>query len=272
MPYVETSAGRVYYQERGAGAPVVLLHATGHDHRDFDGIVDGLAAGHRTIALDWPGHGRSDPIDERFGTAMAFAAVLGEVVERLGLDRAVLIGNSVGGYAAARFALERPDQVAGLVLVNTGGFVDPTPLTRLFCRVLGTPRLARLLWPRLVKSYMKARNELDRAVSERAAEVLGSPAGARVAAGLWRSFAAPDYDLRAEGPRLGKEVVLVWGAKDTVLPMRAARQATAAIPQATLHTFDTGHVVFASDPTGFLGLVEPFVQRTLPARPGVNRP
>jgi hypothetical protein len=54
--------------------------------------------------------------------------------------------------------------------------------------------------------------------------------------------------------------------------MRAARQTRAAIPQATLHTFDTGHVVFASDPTGFLGLVEPFVDRILQTEPGAGRP
>lgn len=260
MSFVETSAGRVFYQERGSGTPIVLLHAATHDHRDFDAVVEALSTAHRTIAIDWPGHGRSDPAHGKFASATGFAEVLAEVVDRLELERMVLIGNSVGGYAAARLALDQPARVAGLVLVNTGGFIVQNVLSSTVCRLLGRPGITRRVLPLLVKGYMKPRAAFDKEVGERAAAVAATVAGARVAAGLWRSFLAPEYDLRAEGPALGGKVLLVWGAKDTVLPMRAARQTQQAIPQATLRTFDTGHVVFASDPTGFLGVVEPFVQ------------
>jgi pimeloyl-ACP methyl ester carboxylesterase len=114
---------------------------------------------------------------------------------------------------------------------------------------------------------MKPRNAFDRAVGERAAAFAGSAAGARVGASVWRSFTAPEYDLRADGPRLAGRVLLMWGAADTALPMRAARQTCDAIPGAPLHTFDTGHVVFASDPAGFLGVVEPFIERVLQTAP-----
>jgi pimeloyl-ACP methyl ester carboxylesterase len=265
MPFVKTSAGRVSYTERGSGTPIVLLHATTHDHRDFDQVAQALSATHRTIAVDWPGHGSSDPATGRFASAMGFAEVLAEVIEELDLSRMVLIGNSVGGYAAARLSLDQPERVAGLVLVNSGGFIEQNLLTRIFCQALGRPAIARRVLPRLVRGYMKPRNPFDRTVTARAVAMAGSVAGARVAAGLWRSFTAPDYDLRAQGARLDGRVLLVWGAKDTVLPMRAARQTQQAIPAATLHTFDTGHVVFASDPVGFLGVVEPFVEQALPA-------
>ncbi|HVV21961.1 MAG TPA: alpha/beta fold hydrolase [Pseudonocardiaceae bacterium] len=257
MPYVETRAGRIHYVQRGAGPAVVLLHATLHDHRDFDRVADPLAAHYRTIALDWPGHGRSDPVDTASPTL--FAGVLADVADRLGLDRAVLVGNSVGGFAAARFALDRPDLVAGLVLVNSGGFTSRSPLTLLACRVLGTPWLTRRLLPPLVPGYMKAHDDFDRDIGVRARARAGTVDGAHVAAGLWRGFASRDYDLRADGPRLRPPVLLVWGARDTILPLRAARRTRRAIPGATLHTLDTGHVVFASDPGGFLDVVEPFV-------------
>jgi pimeloyl-ACP methyl ester carboxylesterase len=61
MPFVTTTAGRVFCEERGSGVPVVLLHATLHDRRDFDPVAGPLATRYRTIAVDWPGHGRSDP-------------------------------------------------------------------------------------------------------------------------------------------------------------------------------------------------------------------
>ncbi len=113
MPFVITSAGRVFYEHRGSGPPVVLLHATLHDHTDFDPVARELAGRYTTIAVDWPGHGQSDPISEgRVADAFLFAEVLADLADLLDLAPAVLIGNSVGGFAAARLA----------------------------CRVLGNPR------------------------------------------------------------------------------------------------------------------------------------
>ena len=63
MTTIQTRAGRVAYREYGSGPTVLLLHATLHDRHDFDPIVETLAQRYRTIAVDWPGHGDSDPID-----------------------------------------------------------------------------------------------------------------------------------------------------------------------------------------------------------------
>src|ERR1700722_8094834 len=131
MPTIQTRAGRVAYRESGSGSTLLLLHATLHDRHDFDPIVETLAKRYRTIAVDWPGHGESDPIDASIEpSAPLFADVLEDVADGLGLSRAVLIGNSVGGFAAARLAINRPESVAGLVLVNAGGFVPWNPLAR----------------------------------------------------------------------------------------------------------------------------------------------
>jgi len=256
MPFVDTSVGRVCYEERGSGAPIVLLHATLHDRHDYDRVVEQLSRDHRTIAIDWPGHGDSDPV--RDVTATRLADVLVEVLDALGVPRAVFVGNSVGGFAAARLAAQAPDRVAGLVLVNTGGFIRPTVATRFVCWLLGAPWRARLLFPSLVPAYMRARGAEDAAVTARVRGRARTPAGARVVAGLWRSFAAPSYDLRSE--TIDVPTLLVWGRRDRVLPMSVARQTQAALGGAgALRTFDTGHVVFASDPDGFAAAVAPFV-------------
>jgi pimeloyl-ACP methyl ester carboxylesterase len=106
---------------------------------------------------------------------------------------------------------------------------------------------------------MKPRNDQDRAISDRVKAVARTADGARVAASLWRSFGARGFDLRAEGPRLGAPTLLVWGARDIILPLKAGRQTHAAIPGSQFRAFDTGHVVFASDPAGFLDLAMPFI-------------
>jgi pimeloyl-ACP methyl ester carboxylesterase len=262
MPSIETRAGRVAYFERGEGTPIVLLHATLHDHRDYDPIIPALARSRRVIAVDWPGHGDSPaPAAPLEAGGMLFADALVDLVEGLELAPAVIIGNSVGGYAAASLAIGHPRRVAALVLVNTGGFVPMNPLSRACCRALGMPWLARRILPRMVGSYMKARSSEDRAIAARAAALARTDQGAATGAALWRSFAAEEYDLRTRGAEVHAPTLIVWGAADTTLPLRIGRATAARIPGSRLESLDAGHVVFSSLPDEFLGIVEPFIAR-----------
>jgi pimeloyl-ACP methyl ester carboxylesterase len=238
----------------------VLLHANLHDRHDYDGVVARLGEYHRTIALDWPGHGESArPASGAPITAQLLAQVLGEFVAALDLEPAVYVGNSVGGFAAARLAIDRPDRVAGLVLVNSGGFIDHGVATRAGARILGTPALNRRIYPRLVYRYMSPRGADDARIAAEVRQRAETAQGARTSAELFRSFTEPSYDLRAEAGRIVAPTLLAWGMRDVVLPPSTARQTLSALPGAVLHAFDTGHVVFASDPEGFVRTVRPFL-------------
>jgi pimeloyl-ACP methyl ester carboxylesterase len=261
MTTIQTRAGRVAYRELGSGPTVLLLHATLHDRHDFDPIVEELAGRYRTIAVDWPGHGDSDPVDAALEPgAPLFADVLEDVVDGLGVRRAALIGNSVGGFAAARLAINRPEAVAGLILVNAGGFVPWNPLSRTFCRVLGTPAVFRRAAPLFVRGYMKAKTDSDREISARAIAAAKTPEGIRVGTRLWRSFASPEHDLRGRADELTAPTLIVWGGKDIAIPLSAGRATHHAIRGSQLEILGTGHVVFSSDPAGFLAVAEPFLQ------------
>ncbi|OCT45495.1 hypothetical protein CLCR_01756 [Cladophialophora carrionii] len=105
-----------------------MLHATLHDRRDYEVVAEHFAKKYKAITVDWPWHGDSKgSSNEDYLSAVGFADVLEDVVDGLELGSAMVIGNSVGGLAAARFAINQPDKVRGLVLVNTGGFVEWTP-------------------------------------------------------------------------------------------------------------------------------------------------
>jgi pimeloyl-ACP methyl ester carboxylesterase len=211
--------------------------------------------------MDWPGHGDSDPVDaaKEAGAAL-FADVLEDVVDGLGLSRAVLIGNSVGGFAAARLAINRPEFVAGLILVNSGGFVPWNRLSRTSCRVLGTPAVFRRATPLFVRGYMKAKTDSDREISKRAIARAKTAEGIRTGTGLWRSFATPEHDLRSRAAELTAPTLIVWGKKDVAIPLSAGRATHDAIHGSRLEILDTGHVVFSSDPQGFLAVAEPFLE------------
>jgi pimeloyl-ACP methyl ester carboxylesterase len=246
---ISTRAGRVHVAEHGEGPTVVLLHATLHDHHDFDPIADKLAAQFRVIAIDWPGHGRSEPA---LPTAELLADVLEDVVDELELPPAGYIGNSVGGYAAGRLAVRRPAAVTHLVLVNAGGFVPLPALARVSARGLGIPAVARAVTPRLVPAYMRSRTDSDRAIEARTATRARTREGARVVAALWRSFAAPSYDLSRS--QIAAPTLVVWGRRDPLFP----RWLVSRMPSPAKE-FDTGHVVFSSDPDGFLAVTLPFL-------------
>ncbi len=261
MTSIQTRVGRVAYRELGSGPTVLLLHATLHDRHDFDPIIDTLARRYRTIALDWPGHGDSDPVDATLEPgAPLFADVLEDVVDGLGVSRAVLIGNSVGGFAAARLAISRPEFVVGLILVNSGGFVPWNPLSRMSCRVIGTPAVFRRVAPLLVRGYMKAKTDSDREISARAIAKAKTAQGIRTGTALWRSFATPAHDLRGRVAELNAPTLIVWGKKDIAIPLRAGHATHDAIRGSRLEVLDTGHVVFSSDPHGFLAVAEPFLE------------
>jgi pimeloyl-ACP methyl ester carboxylesterase len=254
---VQTRAGEVAYSDVGDGPVVVLLHATLHDRHDFDAIVPSLRRDHRVIAVDWPGHGDS-PAPDQPPTAALFADALADVVAALDLPPAAFVGNSVGGFAAARLAITEPQRVSRLVLVNTGGFVT-NPAVRLYCRTLGTPAVMKRVLPWFVRSYMKATSDNDHAAQERVLARASTPDGVALTAALWRSFGSPDYDLRPHADRITAPCLIVWGSKDTAAPMLVGRATAAAIPGSRLEALPTGHVVFSSDPDGFLAIAAPFL-------------
>jgi pimeloyl-ACP methyl ester carboxylesterase len=256
---VQTRVGKVAYTDTGEGPVVVLLHATLHDRHDFDAIAPTLSRHHRVIAVDWPGHGDSPaPTPNYQPTAASFADVLVDVVVALDLPSAAFIGNSVGGFAAARLAINEPHRVSRLVLVNSGGFIA-SPASNIYARVLGRPAVMKRVLPRFIPSYMKATTDTDRAIQDRELARAKTREGVVLTAAMWRSFASPEHNLRPRADRITAPCLVIWGSKDTAIPMRLGRVTARAIPGARLEVLPTGHVPFASDPDEFLAIVAPFL-------------
>ena len=259
MATVQTRVGPVSYSDDGAGPVLVVLHAALHDRHDFDPIIPTLARNYRVIAVDWPGHGESASPEAPFTPAAAlYADVLEDMVSALELPPAVFVGNSVGGFAAARLALTKPERVVGLVLVDTGGFLGG-PLTNAYCRLLGTPAVLRRVLPRFVRSYLHAQSAADNAVLQRVTQRARTADGVELAAALWRSFAAPDANLRLRADQISAPTLIVWGAKDAAIPLRFGRATQRAIPGSRLEVLPTGHLPFSSQPERFLDVIGPFL-------------
>lgn len=259
MPLVKLSAGSVHYTEQGEGTPLVLLHANPGDGRDFEAVIPALASRYRVLALDWPGYGRSDlPAEPASATVMLFYRVLREFIAALALPPAFLIGNSVGGNAAARLAIESPQLVRGLVLVAPGGFTAHTAITRAFCRLQGS-RLS--LTPRFFASlYLKHRTATAQAMLQRAATLQSTPERIALNRAMWRSFAGPENDLRQASRDIRVPTLLLFGTHDPAIPAsRDGVVAAGCIPSAQFVAMPCGHAPFAEVPELFLAQVLPFL-------------
>ena len=116
---------RVHYVDRGQGDPaLVFIHGWACDVAFWDGQVGPLSAHTRVLAVDLPGHGRSDAPDIAY-TQRHFAEAVGAVLDDAGVGRAVLVGHSMGGSVARWAAVMDPERVVGVVLVDAAIFPLP---------------------------------------------------------------------------------------------------------------------------------------------------
>ena len=255
------TVNNMYLETVGSGPSLVMLHANGGDSRDYAAVVPGLAgSGWRVTTLDWPGHGRSPGSDPQ--TAVGLGTALVDVLEGIG-GRHVLLGNSVGGFAALHAAAHAPDLVSGLVLVSPGGFTPRWPGMAMLCRTIGSPAVAPRAYRRLPRWYLRDRGPAVTAAIARAQEASRSPDNAAVYASLWRSFADPEHDARPLAAGVCCPALLAWGTRDPILPWRVdGRRARAALSDAEIVTFKgAGHQPFIERPAEFLDRTASFLSR-----------
>jgi len=259
MPKISLSSGVVHYRELGQGDPLILLHANPGDSLDFAAIIPALSKKYRVLALDWPGYGESAPPEHlALVGPRYFYNVLREFMAILDLGPVFVIGNSLGGNAAARLAIEAPELVRGLVLVSPGGFTPHNLVTRSFCRLQGS---ALAFSPHFFASrYLKRRSPVVEAMLLRAQTTQSCPSRVALNRAVWRSFSTADNDLRQSARVIKAKTLLVFGEHDPVIPAKKdGAMATNAIHGSRLVVLPSGHAPFAEVPDAFLLEVLPFL-------------
>ena len=240
----------LHYDEAGQGPPVVMLHGGGPGASGMSNFGQNLAvfAEHfRTLVVDQPGYGKSDKPQVQ-GNYFTFAATaLNDLLDELGLGRVHLVGNSLGGGTAVRFALEHPDRAGRLVLMGPGGLSlnvfapDPTEGVKRLAEFGAPPGPSREKMAAFLRTLV-FRQQLvtDELIEERYAAA-STPGAIASMAALGMSFYDPRYAedgmLWREAHRLRNEVLLIWGREDRVNPLDGALVALKQIRKAQLHVF-----------------------------------
>jgi len=285
---------RLHYAEDGAGSPpILLIHGLGSAGVKFYDAIPSLAQHRRTIALDLPGFGRSDAPRGSYAPGWAAGAVRA-FMDELGIERAIVAGNSYGGLVATYLAATWPERVEALMLAAPVLPNDGPPSSGALLFVAGAlpligPRAQARYWrrdPKVVVAESLLRNCADPArVSFRVRELLeqdvarkaASPSHRRAAslaqrAVVWAVTGRREITWRVFGS-IRVPTVLLWGDADRVLPVGVGHVAITRLPGAHLIVMDDcGHNPQMEKPEEFAGALLAF-SRSLEGRaPGTPAP
>ena len=264
---------RLRYVRAGSGPSVVLVHGFASSLYTWKDVIPALAASHDVVALDLPGFGQSDqPADLSFEDFPR--AVLG-LMDRLGIGKAALVGNSLGGATAVIVAAERPERVDALVLIDAAGFnLGPSERPRIvsFAMSRAGSILARLPGKRLVvaASLRQVFHDASRITPERLSEYLAAaerPGTFPAIHSLGASSGDRQTLVARSLPRIRARTLVLWGDDDRWIPITHADRFVVAIPGARKVVIPAcGHVPQEEKPEEVARLLLAFLAQAEPQR------
>ena len=242
-----------YWASGDHGTAVVLVHGIGASIEDWIFNINALAEHHRVYALDLVGSGHTDKPSVRYSLPY-LAQFVNDFMEAQGIDRANLIGNSLGGFVALQFAIQFPHRLEKLVLVSSAGLGQEVYLPFRLCSLplvgewLTRPSrksTAQLLTdcvhdPALVTDeWIERGYQLSTLPGAQASFLAILRAGCTLR-GIREDTRRPIADNMAS---ITAPTLIIWGQQDRILPVGHAYVAHQGIPNAQLHIFEScGHV------------------------------
>ncbi len=250
MPHVTANGIRLFYRSDGDGEPVIFIQGLGVDHRGWAMVSKAVSAHYRCVSFDNRDVGQSDITPGDYDVSDLARDTLG-LMDALGIDRAHIVGASMGGAIAQTIALERPERLRKLVLVTTYTSGDPRGSAIFGGQAFLRARLDRADYCRVTFPWVYTVRDYQREgfVEEMIRRTAENP--------LWQPQDAYERQVRAttsffSEDRLGliKAPTLVIAARDDLLtPMRFTDVLMAGIPCARLHVVEgAGHGVLWTDP------------------------
>lgn len=274
MPTVHVTNGDIYFEESGSGELIVLMAGLGHGAAYFQKTLPVLGKIGRAVAIDTRGVGQSTSKREEFSVE-GWAQDVADLVERLGVKRAHLVGSSLGACIALQAAVDYPDRVASLVVV--AGFSELDRALELNFRLrigiieklgMGDALAAHIAMWTLGRDFINT-PEGQGAVERLFASVRRNSPGRYLA--FIRAILAfgrvepgqegqPKLTQRLSGIRVPTCVIV--GGQDILTPVSQSRQIASQIPGAEVYVIPgCGHITFSEKPAETAKLVGDFLRR-----------
>ena len=248
---VDTAVGEVKMLRGGQGPPVLYLHSVAAEAADA--LCADLASDFTVVAPYFPGFGGSEGIEQMEDMEDAVYHLL-DLMERLGMERPIVAGLSLGGWMAAELAVRYPDSVSALVIANPAGlYIEGHPIKEIFGRSM--PELADDIFADhqqpVYLAMQAAGDSIERALAERTLSFEAvqpylelMSAAARLA---WNPY-LHNPRLRRRLNRVKAPTVVLSGTKDGLIPPAHPEAYAAEIPGARLERVDAGHMLTLERP------------------------
>jgi 3-oxoadipate enol-lactonase len=248
----------IAWEEHGAGAPLLLVMGLGYGRWGWEPLLPELAESYRVLAFDNRGYGESDVPPGPY-TAAELAGDALAVLDAAGVERAHVLGASLGGAVAQELALRHAERVDRLVLVATMSGISnmhplPAPTLQLMAEAPTLDPAVALR--RFVENALAP--EAEHALVERIVELRTAnppdPAGWAAQAGIWSSF-----DVWDELPNVTAPTLVVQGEGDVVVAPQNAPLLASRIPGAELRLVPGGHLFFWNRPAELVSVLREFL-------------
>ncbi len=251
--FMVVNGALLHYRDEGEGEPLLLLHGAFSSLHTFDGWVDKLKDKYRILRLDLPGFGLSDvPLNHSF-TIRTYIQIISVFLDRLDIETCHVAGSSLGGWLAWEFALKYKAHVNRLILIDAAGFLDDQsiPLPFKMARVPFVNRVLRFaVQPSVFELFLRQiygdPKKLTKAVIDRYYQLFSQEGKPEA----FLSMANARYkDNTLHLRELPHETLVMWGRKDTWLPIENAYKFQQRIPDAELIIYEElGHIPMEEDP------------------------
>ena len=266
----------VHRSGTGTGAPLVLIHGFMMSHWAWRRVVPLLtAAGHEVVALDLPGFGESDrPTRREFRyDAQAYVRTIVRVLDALAIERATLVGHSMGAGIAIVAAANNPERVARLVLADPLAYAARISLEEraVLAPIVGPALFDALLTKRRMQRFMRRMTYHDPSVAsdewiDYLWERVRRPGGIEAALAAL-AFVADASDVQRALSAISAPTLIVWGENDRIFPVRYAERLAREIPHAELCLVPScGHSPPEERPEDFARAVLQFLAADAPPR------
>jgi pimeloyl-ACP methyl ester carboxylesterase len=276
MKYLELHGDRVAYQDVGTGPEALLLiHGMAGSSQTWRGVIPQLARKYRVVAPDLLGHGQSAKPRADYSLG-AFAVLLRDLLDELGVSRATIIGQSLGGGVAMQFVYQHPDLCERLVLISSGGLGPDVGWTLRMLSAPGAELILPVIAPRPV---LTAGNKLRSWFSTAGIQ---SPRGAE----MWSAYSSlADSETRQAFLRTLRSVVdhrgqavsalnrlhltsdlptmVIWGDQDRIIPVEHGYALHEAREGSRLEVLEgVGHFPHVERPGDVADLIDDFIDTT----------
>ena len=245
---------RVHYRDEGKqdGPVLVLIHGSNASLHTWEQWVGILGKDYRIISLDLPGHGLTGNNPAGVYDSASYVRVVDRLLTKLNVDKAVIGGNSMGGGVSWAYALEHPEKVEALLLVDASGQPyarsGKTPLGFRLMRMPVIKEAARFIAPRSifessVKTSMSVQSEIDDKLIDRYWELNRYPGNRNATMQRFSNSKSMVPGTKERLSTIKVPVLILWGAEDNLIPVTAAKWFAEAIPQAKLIIYpNVGHI------------------------------